>query len=214
MNKSKEKEKDRKLTKAEQSRKIEFENLKMRLEEEGYQSYNLTIGIVYANIMAFILAIPIILPLWVAFSKRNYSLNGVFEGLDVFLFLAIFAVLIVAHEIIHGIFWGIFAKEHWKSISFGFIMKYLTPYCNCKEPLKKSEYIIGALMPTIILGIIPCFVAIFIGSAMLFMLGAIMILGGGGDLTIILKLLFYHSDKKDTIYIDHPYKLGLVAFVR
>ncbi len=205
---------NRKLTKDEQARKSEFENLKSSLEEQGYKSDDLTIGILYANIMAFALGIPIIILLGIVFLNKNHSVGGYFETLNVFKFLAIMIVLIVVHELIHGVFWSMFAKKHWKAVSFGFIMKYLTPYCTCKEPLKKYEYIIGALMPTIILGIIPSLISIFNGSAMLFSLGAIMILGGGGDLTIIIKLLCYHSNKENTIFIDHPYKLGLVAFVK
>ena len=205
---------NRKLTKDEQARNSEFENLKRSLEEQGYKSDDLTIGIIYANIMAFVLGIPIIILLGIVFINRNHSVSGYFETLNVFLFLAIMIVLIVAHELIHGVFWSIFTKEHWKAVSFGLIMKYLIPYCTCREPLKKYEYIIGALMPTVILGIIPCLIAIFNGSAMLFLLGAIMILGGGGDLTIIVKLLGYHNNKENTIFIDHPYKLGLVAFTK
>lgn len=205
---------NRKLTKDEQARNSEFESLKSSLEKQGYKSADLTIGILYGNIMAFVLGIPIIILLGIVFINRNHSVSGYFETLNVFLFLAIMIVLIVAHELIHGVFWSIFTKEHWKAVSFGFIMKYLIPYCTCKEPLKKYEYIIGALMPTVILGIIPCLIAIFNGSVMLFLLGAIMILGGGGDLTIIIKLLCYNSNKENTIFIDHPYKLGLVAFVK
>lgn len=205
---------NRKLTKEELARKSEFKNLKSKLEMQGYKSHDLTIGIVYANVMAIVLGVPIIILLGILFINRNHSIGGYFGTISIVKFLAIFIVLAVIHELTHGVFWSIFAKEHWKAVSFGFIMKYLTPYCTCIEPLKKYEYIIGALMPTIILGIIPCIIAIFNGSAMLFSLGAIMILGGGGDLTIIIKLLCYNINKENVIFIDHPYKLGLVAFLK
>lgn len=69
-------------------------------------------------------------------------------------------------------------------------------------------------MPTIVLGIIPAVIASFNGSAMLFAIGAIMILAGGGDLTIIMKLVMFRTQNKEVVYMDHPYQAGLVAFVK
>ena len=122
--------------------------------------------------------------------------------------------LIVIHELIHGITRAIFAKDGWKAISFGFIAKYLTPYCACKEPLTKFGYIIGAMMPTIILGIIPMIVAIAIGNAVVFGIAFLMILSGGGDMLTSFKLLTFKTNGKKSIYIDHPYLVGLTAFVK
>lgn len=69
-------------------------------------------------------------------------------------------------------------------------------------------------MPTIILGIIPAAIAIFNGSVTLFAIGAIMTLAGGGDLTIIMKLIMFKTRGKEVVYMDHPYQAGLVAFVK
>jgi len=80
--------------------------------------------------------------------------------------------------------------------------------------LKKGQYIFGAVMPTVILGVLPGIVSIFTGSYSLLILSALMILGGGGDLAIILKLLMFRTDGEDRLYMDHPYKAGLVVFVR
>ena len=120
-------------------------------------------------------------------------------------------VLVVVHELIHGITWVCFAKKHFKAISFGVMKEYFTPYCTCNEALARSQYLIGALAPTIVLGILPCIIAITIGSAPLFTLGAIMILAGGGDLAICRKLLNYKQANR-TIYLDHPTECGLVGF--
>ena len=67
-------------------------------------------------------------------------------------------------------------------------------------------------MPTIILGILPCIYAVVSGNAMCLAMGCLMILGGGGDMTIVLKMLLYHSDKKEKWYLDHPYECGMVVF--
>ena len=39
-----------------------------------------------------------------------------------------------------------------------------------------------------------------------------MILSGGGDFLIILKSMLYHTDKQESVYCDHPYECGFVAF--
>lgn len=131
---------------------------------------------------------------------------------DIVLFYVLLVVLICVHELIHGITWAIFAPSHWKTVEFGFIKEYLTPYCTCGEPLKKWQYIIGALMPTILLGILPASVAVFTGSWLLLILGIALIFGGGGDLTIVLELLRHRSTAREVLYIDHPYAAGVVAF--
>ena len=69
-------------------------------------------------------------------------------------------------------------------------------------------------MPTVILGLIPAVVAIFNGSVLVFTIGCLMILAGGGDLTILLKILMYRSKKEEILYMDHPYECGLVVFER
>ena len=209
--------KDRKLTKAEEKRKKIYEEEKQKLIDAGYTEKDLTIGVVYANVMAFVLGLPIIIVLGIFFFKYNLSnseMSFTFTIKESVIFLISLLVLIVVHELIHGAFWGIFAKDYLKSIEFGFMVQYLTPYCCCKEVLTKGQYIIGGIMPTVILGVIPAVVAIFTGSWLVFLIGCIMILSGGGDMTIILKLLMYRSPKQDILYMDHPYECGLVVFER
>ena len=45
-------------------------------------------------------------------------------------------------------------------------------------------------------------------------MGALMILGGGGDLAIVLKLVRFKPEGDEVLYLDHPYECGLAAFVR
>ena len=209
--------KDRKLTKAEEKRKKIYEEEKQKLIDAGYTEKDLTIGVVYANVMAFVLGLPIIIVLGILFFKYNLGnseMSFTFTIKESVIFLITLLVLIVVHELIHGAFWAIFAKNHLKSIEFGFMAQYLTPYCCCKEVLTKGQYIIGGIMPTVILGLIPAVVSIFTGSWRVFAIGCIMILSGGGDMTIILKLIMYRSQKQEVLYMDHPYECGLVVFER
>lgn len=216
-----EKEKNRALTPAEAARKQRFDALREDMLAQGYRETDLTVGLVYANIMAFVMAAPIVAVLAVIYGLCRAEpavpsgiLNGEYAFLYLALILVLLFVLIVAHELIHGITWSLFTSRHWKSISFGFIAQYMTPYCSCDEPLKKGHYLAGSLMPTIVLGVIPALVAALIGSRLLFVIAAVMILSGGGDLTISWGLLRFRPDGTHAVYVDHPYRAGLVAFVK
>ena len=121
--------------------------------------------------------------------------------------------LTVVHELIHGLTWGLFAKERFKSIEFGVIWKMLTPYCTCKEPLKKNQYIVGSLMPCLILGILPCIISWFNQNIWVLLMGVIMIMGAGGDL-LISKMILSSKNRQSGLYLDHPTEVGLVVFTK
>lgn len=212
MERRKNRKKERKLTAAEQMRKEMFLEKKAALEAEGFEAHDLTISAVYANVMAVVLALPILLVLWTVFVWKNgHSSISSPMLLGV---LVLFFLLIVVHEAIHGLFWAIFAKNGWKSISFGIMRDSWTPYCTCQEELTRGQYAVGAVMPCVWLGILPAVTAILLGSLPLFWLGALMILAAGGDLTILYKLFLYGAQGKEVRYLDHPYEAGLVVFER
>ena len=120
-------------------------------------------------------------------------------------------ILVVMHELIHGITWGLCAKNGFKTIEFGVIWEYLTPYCTCSEPLRKGQMVLGALMPTILLGVVPGIIACIIGSTDLVYMAGAMMLGGGADLMIVGKIL-RHKTGKTALFHDHPYKVGTIVF--
>lgn len=204
------KKKERKLSKAEQKRKEDFEKLTEKLTKEGYKSNHITMSALAGNIYAFVAVLPVVAPLLILYfiMWNEISLSMAESGIACLVFI----VLVVVHEFIHGVTWSFFTEKGWKSIAFGFILKYLTPYCHCSEPMKKHQIIIGALMPTIILGIVPAVVAILCGSSFLMTVGILMIYGGGGDILVTYKLLRYRSDGKDVLFIDHPYEIGTAVF--
>ncbi len=203
---------ERKLSKAELKRKEQFDKLTEELAQQGYKPNHITMGALAANILSIVIAIP-----FIAFFVMLFLLNGheiwIHSSHMLFAVIIIF-VLIVVHELIHGITWAAFAKNGWKSISFGFIVEYLTPYCSCNQPMKKYQIILGAIMPTIVLGFIPAIVAVFTGSTITLFVALMLIMGGGGDMIIIFKLLRFKSTAKDVLFIDHPYELGTAVFER
>ena len=200
------------LTKEEQIRKEKVDKLLEEKEREGYKKSDLTMTVLSANLYAFLICIPICLLFVIPFIVLSSGqAHFDFQDSKYLLTLGAFIVSIVIHELIHGFFFGIFAKSHFKVIEFGVKWKALTPYCTCLEPVKKGQYLISCMMPGLILGIIPAIVSLFTKDTYLLLFGCLSILGAGGDFLICIKLLFHKTKSKDVLYWDHPYKVGLMV---
>lgn len=209
--------KQRKLTRRETARLEQLRIKEEQLREQGYRRVDLTVGIVAANILAIVVMLPFILLCVIAyiFVAGEGEINFFFGDMwKTGILLLIFFALIVLHELIHGAIWGFFAPGHFHDVEFGIIWSALTPYCTCTSELKKYQYIVGALMPTVLLGFLPAAAAIGMGNGALFLLSIFMILGGGGDFLIVGKLLAYRTKAKDVVILDHPSELGLIVFER
>ena len=209
-------EKNRKLSEKEQRRLSIFEETCEKLSLQGYKKTNLTVGIIKANLFVILLTIPIVAIGVLLFVWKNPIELLMPTPHGSLLFIVLFVVLVVAHELIHGLTWSLFSEQHFKDIEFGFMKEYLTPYCTCLVPMSKSHYILGALMPCIILGILPTALGILLGSHLLFWIGIVMILSAGGDIMIVAKVLAHKSQGKpqEILVYDHPTQAGSVIFER
>lgn len=205
-------EKSRKLSPAEERRLRAFEALAESMGARGYRRVELTVGIVKANVFAVVLLIPLLIVGIGLFLLINRGAGRGFAGINPILFFVLLFALIVIHELIHGLSWAMFAEHHWKDIEFGFMKQYLTPYCTCGVPLSKGQYIFGALMPLVLLGLIPMLVGILTGSLQTLLMGIIMADAAAGDILIVWKILRYRSGAESIVYIDHPTQAGGVIF--
>lgn len=207
---------ERKLTPAEQKRKEQFALVCEEMARQGYQKTDLTIGVVKANLLALIIMLPfaVLSGVIVLSCCSLRSMAESISPLDPLVFLLAMLLLTAVHEGIHGFTWALFAEDHWKAIRFGVIWKALTPYCTCAQPLKRGQYILGAAMPTLVLGIGLTAAAALTGIFWVFILTIAMIFGGGGDFAIILKMLLHRQQGRNAVYYDHPYECGVVVFER
>ncbi len=206
-------ERERTLTPAEQRRKAHFDAMCADFEQKGYTAEDLTIGVVQANVQAVFVMLPFLVLFGVGYLWRN----PVWEVPSYTEMLVLFAgvlLLTVVHELIHGLVWGLCAGTGFRAIEFGVIWSALTPYCTCSAPLKRWQYILGSMMPTLVLGFGLDIAAIFMGDPVLHGIALLMMLGGGGDFNIIGKLLRFRTIGKETVFCDHPTACGLVAFTR
>lgn len=200
---------DRKLTPAEEKRKTKFKALSAELEQQGYQKTDLCFSVTKANVLAVAVTFPIFIAGILLFFWKNGGSNSFFlSGWRFLLFLITFLAGIAVHELIHGITWSIFAKKGFKAIDFGFMAKYLTPYCTCGEPLPFWSYATGILMPTLILGVGVYLVGLFAESYAWALWGLLNIFAGGGDLAVLWRI----RKRRKSLLLDHPYQVGCVVF--
>ena len=177
----------------------------------------LTMGAGEANIYALVFLIPLILILGFPYYYRwpeQFTIEKIKNYLEarelltianIGIGIAILVAGVIVHELLHGLAWGMFAKGGWKSIKFGIIWKYVTPYCHSSEPLSVKEYRIGTFLPAVILGFIPSIIAIFVGSLGLMAFGFFFSFAAGGDFLILWLL---RNEKASALVQDHPDKVG------
>ncbi len=171
------------------------------------------INIVSANIFSIVLmivsAVVLVVPFYLIWGSAGWESGRSMFGLaGIWLIIAFFAGIVV-HELLHGITWACYAKGGWKSISFGVMWKMLTPYCHCNEPMSVKAYLAGALMPLLVLGIIPGIVSLIIGSIPLLVWGILFIAAASGD--IWMSWLLTKEAPESTI-LDHPTEAGFYVF--
>jgi hypothetical protein len=168
-----------------------------------------TITIRQVNIIALIFIIPIALLYALPFYLL-WQIN-IFHSIK-YITLTIFLISlptgIVLHEILHGLTWAFFTKNGLRSIKYGIKWEYLTPYCHCVEPLKVWQYIVGGLMPLLILGIFPGIWALMNGNALLMFFGMFFSWAAGGDIQTVWML---RKVKKTQLVKDHPEELGFIV---
>ena len=181
----------------------------------------LTFDLMTANFYALFTNIPILLLygipyflLWrntfskIALSNFIAEYNqGIWGNLSAI--LLIITIGIIIHELIHGITWGIYAENGFKSIKFGVLWKMLTPYCHCEEPLKVKHYITGGIMPAVILGFLPFVYSLFSGNILWLFFGIFFTMAAVGDFMIIILL---RKEKMDNLVLDHPTEVGCYIF--
>ena len=182
---------------------------------EGYERALKIIDIVKANETGLKLLLPVVLiyalPFYLLW-KDTMSLKEMLDAgswLNILKWTLIFIVGIAAHELVHGITWAIFAKRGFRSIRFGVMWKMLTPYCHCKEPLKISHYITGAITPFIFVGLLPAVYGIITGSTGWLFFGIFFTVGAIGDFLIIDLL---RKENKNDYALDHPSKAGCYVY--
>ncbi|MDO5524139.1 MAG: DUF3267 domain-containing protein [Bacteroidia bacterium] len=197
---------------------VYFETPRTMLNENDYDKTLKTISLEEANKLGVVLLIPVFVVftgihilLWgndmLEYFRVDFSPLKILR--DGFLFFIAFLIGIVLHELIHGISFALFAPGGFRSVRFGVLWKFLTPYCHCTEPLQVRHYIFGALTPSVILGFVPAILGLIIGKYPVTFFGIVFIVAAIGDFMVVRLL----SNEKPTDYTqDHPSEAGCYVY--
>ena len=112
---------------------------------------------------------------------------------------------IVLHEAIHALFFSFFLPSKFRGVEFGFNKDHGMPFVHIKEPISVLGFRIGAIMPLIILGILPAALGLYSGYLSLTAFGVLFTISASGDLLLITRTRSLPSTQKIK---DLPDKIG------
>ncbi|MGM0167358.1 hypothetical protein IGI39_002339 [Enterococcus sp. AZ135] len=187
-----------------------FDALCQEMQDKNYHKEDKTFSAKEAGTQGMLLPIPfIVLVVGGYFWRWGADATPLWE-INFLLFIGLFFLSIPIHELIHGLAWAKYTKNKMKSITFGFNVKELMPYCHCKEVLDAKAYKIGVLAPVVVLGGGYFLLSLLLPNTELILLSAFNIFMAAGDLLIFWGARSVHEG----LVIDHPELPGFVVFTK
>ncbi len=170
---------------------------------EGYEAVKTTISMMTANLLA--------IGFLVVFGALCWWVFGMIWGGEEWRFSFWLVVPLVAgivvHELVHGITWLLLLRKGFRHLGFGFLPGGV--YCHIDVPMVKRDYVIGALMPLFLVGVVPLVVSFFVGSYLWLFLGIIMVVSALGDIMIVWAI---RKEPADALIYDHPSEAGCYVY--
>ena len=175
-------------------------------EIEGYNIELRTIGMLKANIVAIVMmALLGVLGLMAMYAIwGDFSMGNPWNGM---LFIVGFWVGVAVHELIHGFTWMWATRSSFSHLRFGLLRGGV--YCHIDVPMSKRKYVVGALMPLMLLGVVPFLLSFATNSLWLMLFGAIFIGCAMGDVLIVWAI---RKEPPDTLVYDHPSEPGCIVY--
>lgn len=127
-------------------------------------------------------------------------------------YLIIFVLMIAwlgLHELLHGLAYYLTGTK-FKNISFGIALEKGVLYCLTKQETKKKNFIISALTPFIIIGVITYIIACIFELPLLYFLSIINMSGACADLAMVIYVL---TIKEEMTYteLDDPTSFAIIT---
>ena len=116
----------------------------------------------------------------------------------------IFAVLLT-YEIITGIYWSKYTEVKLK-VTYG---ASCFRFCHCKEVIKIKPYIVGKIIPVIIIGVIPSIAGIIFGYIFVSMFGVLFIANGTDAFLTMYQL---RKEGKNSWVRDMDTTIGYIVY--
>lgn len=120
-------------------------------------------------------------------------------------FLAIIAVSVTLHELLHGLGWMAAGPLRWQDVHFH--LSALMPTTSCERPLAKSAYLVGVLLPFAVLGLASLACLLIFPGTLSLLSALVNFTLAGADLVIALCVL---REPQNARIADHPTLAGYV----
>jgi hypothetical protein len=172
-----------------------------------------SISMLKANLYSLPLVIVLIVlltgPFLLIWSKQQLLSSFPIIYLNLEIFIPVLIIGAILHEVLHALSFLIIGKVPVENVKLGFQWRSLTPYAHCKIPVKASLYRISLLIPALIMGIIPWFIALATGNGWLLVYAVVFTIVSGGD---ILTIWIIRKAKNDQLVQDHPSNCGCYIY--
>lgn len=93
-----------------------------------------------------------------------------------------FFISIPVHELIHGITCAYVSDNNYKTISYGINWRGMNAFCRYTVPVKPAERKIIAIMPCVVLAMIPAVVGLLFGSVVVCLFAVYNFAGASKDI--------------------------------
>ena len=188
-----------------------FSRVQAELKANGYREKDVTFSSGKATVFGVLYALPFITILGLAYRflllERAHLLEtGVLSFY--IMFIAIIVVSVAIHELLHGIGWAISSGRGWSVVRFN--ISALMPSCACKAALTRGQYLVGVLLPFLVLGTgSAVFLFLYPGTVSVLTM-AVNFVAAGADLLIALRA----ARERGALIADHPTEAGYIAYFK
>lgn len=169
-----------------------------------------SISLAQANVWTLAISVPLVVAMaaaYLALSPAGSLSATSLTPIGTLLFLVLCIAGIVVHEGLHALAWSAFGRLPLRRIRFGLQASTLTPYAHALDRMPARAYRVGALMPALLLGLLPFAVGTAIGSTRLALYGMIFVFAAGGDLLVLWQL---RGVDRRALVLDHPSRAGCI----
>ena len=167
-----------------------------------------SVSMLAANLLVLVSAGPLLAVLALAYAARwgwPSLAQGVWTLLQPRILLVFVLPGILAHELIHALTWAISAHRPLSAIRLGIQWRSASPYAHPKAPMPVGPYRTGAIMPALLLGVLPAGTAILLGRPLLMAWSLLFVLAAGGDLVVLWLIRHVRPGQ---LVRDHPTRAG------
>ena len=189
----------------------DFNRVQADLKANGFREKDVTIPSGKAMVLGIVYALPFVITLGLLYrflliKRAHLSEVG---GLSFYImFIAIIAISVVIHELLHGIGWAISSGRGWSVVRFN--ISALMPSCACKAALTRGQYLVGVLLPFLVLGAgSAVFLFLYPGTVSVLTM-AVNFVAAGADLLIALRA----ARERGALIADHPTEAGYIAYFK